>query len=99
MKYIIAIAALTLLLATGVKADTGTVMKWENKTYSQSAEITRNHIVYTVKVGDVTYQIARRSDKVEFTKGQTVECRLEKNHMFVTNEKGKGEKFDIVGTE
>jgi hypothetical protein len=99
MKYIIAVAALTLLLATGAKADTGNVLKWESKPCSQSAEITRNHIVYTVKVGGVTYQFARRSTKVEFTVGQVIECRADKNHLFVTNEKGKEVKYDIVGTE
>jgi hypothetical protein len=97
-------AAVMLLFAIvfavpGALADSGTVLKWESKSYSQSANIIRNRIVYTVKVGDSTYQIAKRSEKVQFTKGQTIECRVNKNHIFVTNGKGKEEKFDIIGTE
>ena len=75
----------------------GTVLKWEHKTYWQSADITRDQVVYTVKVGDVTYQIARRGDKVEFVVGQNVDCRVDKNHIFVVNDKGKETKYEIVG--
>ena len=91
-----------MLLTSAVQAQTredGTVLKWEKKTYSQSAHIIRNHTVYTVRVGDHTYQIARRSDKVEMSVGQQLECRVEKDHFFVVNEKGKETKYDIMGTE
>ena len=78
--------------------ENGHVLKWENKTYSQSAHIERNQIVYWVRVGSVTYQIARRRDKVELVVGQ-LKCRIEKGHFFVVNEKGKETKYDIVGMD
>jgi hypothetical protein len=98
-----AVVGLLLLLLTSTAwaqtFETGSVLKWEKKSYSQSAHITKNQTVYTVRVGDVTYQIARRSDKVEMSVGQQLKCRIEKDHLFVINEKGKETKFDIVGTQ
>ncbi len=76
----------------------GSVLKWETKTYSQSANITRNHPVYSVRVGDVVYQIARRSTQVEMNAGQQIQCRVANGQMFVVNEKGKETKYDIVGS-
>jgi hypothetical protein len=96
------VGLLLLLLTSAALAQTyeaGSVLKWEKKSYSQSAHIIRNQTVYTVRAGDVTYQIARRSDKVEMAVGQQLKCRVEKNHLFVLNEKGKEMKYDIVGTE
>jgi hypothetical protein len=55
--------------------------------------------VYSVQVGNVTYEIARRRDKVEMVVGQELKCRVEHGHFFVFNEKGKETKYDIVGTE
>jgi len=91
--------AVALLFATPLLADTGTVVKWKSESYSQSAHIIRNQIVYTIKIGDIVYQVTRHNDKVEFTNGQTVECRPDKNRMFITNDKGKEVKFEIVGEE
>ncbi len=96
------IALLFSLLASasfGQDAQSGTVLKWESKSYSQSAHIIRDHIVYWVQVGDASLQIARRSDKAEMAVGQHVQCRIDKDHIFVVDEKGKKTKYDIVGSE
>ncbi len=61
------LAAASVFSAPNALANPGTVVKWETQSYSQSAHVTRNHPVYSVKVGDITYQIARRTTKVEFT--------------------------------
>jgi hypothetical protein len=99
-KGIIALSFLLLALVDFAQgAQTGTVLKWESKSYSQSAHIIRDHIVYWVQVGDASLQIARRSDKAEMAVGQHVQCRIEKDHVFVVNEKGKETKYDIVGSE
>lgn len=79
--------------------ETGNVLKWETKTYSQSAHTIRNHPVYSVQVGAVVYQIARRSTQVEMNTGQQIKCRVEKGEMLVVNAKGKETKYDIVGSE
>ena len=78
--------------------ETGGVLKWETQTYSQSAHITRNHPVYTVRVGDTNYQIARRSTEVEMKSGQQIQCRIENGYMLVVNGKGKETKYDIIGS-
>lgn len=96
------IGLLFLLLTSVIWAqtyDTGNVLKWESKPYSQSAHIIRNHIVYSVQVGHSILQIARRSVKTEMTVGQQIKCRLDRGHIFVLNEKGKETEFDIIGSE
>jgi hypothetical protein len=77
----------------------GTIVKWEIKAYSQSAHIIRDHVVYVVRIGDIRYEIARRSKNVEMNTGQQIDCRVDKGSMFVRNVKGKETKYDIVGTE
>jgi len=86
-------------LALSQSYETCTVLKWETKTYSQSAHITRNHPVYWVSVGTITYEIGRRTTAIEMQAGQQIKCRVENGHMLVVNEKGKETKYDLVGSE
>jgi len=86
-------------LTLGQSYESCSVTKWTSETYSQSAHITRNHPVYSVRVGDVIYQIARRTTQVEMNVGQQIKCRVKKGQMLVVNEKGKDAKYDIVGSE
>ncbi|MGB6191744.1 MAG: hypothetical protein WBF42_04700 [Terracidiphilus sp.] len=67
------------------------------KPYSQSAHIIRDHVVYSIRIGGASYEIARRSKDVEMNTGQQVECRVEKQTMYVRNSKGKETKYEIVG--
>ena len=95
-------AWLTLAIALTVFAQSyqpGTVVKWEMKPYSQSAHIIRDQVVYTIRVGDATYQIARRSKDVEMNPGQQIDCRVDKGLVIVRNAKGKEIKYAIVGSE
>jgi hypothetical protein len=96
-------AALGLLLFAstlwGQTTADSTVLKWESKPYSQSAHIIRNHIVYSVQIGDTVLQIARRSDKQEMATGEHIRCRIDGGHAFVSNAEGKETKYDIVGSE
>lgn len=71
------------------------VVKWETQAYSQSAHITRNHIVYTVRIDGKTYQIARRRDKIDLPMG-VVDCRVDKDRVVVQNGQ-KTVKYDIIG--
>jgi hypothetical protein len=99
MKWCIWFVLLFAFVASAQSYDSGSVLKWEHKTYSQSAHITRNQVVYTIRVGNVTYQVARRSDKAEMSVGQSLKCRVEKDRLSVLDGKGKETKYDIVGTE
>ena len=79
--------------------ETGNVLKWETHTYSQSAHIIRDHPGDWIRIGNITYQIARRSREVEMQSGQLVECRVDKGHVFVRTAKGRETKYDILGME
>ena len=74
-----ALTCTVVLLASMLFAqafETGTVVAWEMKTYSQSAHIIRNQVVYSVRVGDTLYQIARQSEDLELSKGQEIQHRI-----------------------
>jgi hypothetical protein len=75
------------------------VLKWETKAFAQTAvHPAGNRVVYSIKVGDVTYQVARRRSKVEMTIGEKIECRVEKDKLMVRDDKGKETKYDVLGT-
>lgn len=99
---LIASLTLAMLFASGALAQsgqTGTVLNWEALPYSQSVNITRNQVVYTIHLGHVHYRITRRSPTAEWNIGQQVDCRVEGNNMFVRNAKGKEVKYDIVSVD
>jgi hypothetical protein len=98
----IASLTLALLFVSGALAQsgqTGTVLNWEALPYSQSVNLTRNQVFYTIHLGDVHYRITRRSPKAELNIGQQVDCRVEGNTMFLSYAKGKEVKYDIVGKD
>jgi hypothetical protein len=99
-KRIFCIAICFVAVALAQSYDSGTVVKWEKQAYAITAlHPSGNHIVYSIKVGAVTYKVARRTAKVEMAMGQQIQCRVEKNSMIVRDEKGKEMKYEVVGTE
>ncbi len=72
------------------------VTMWANESYTQTSNITRNHIVYFVRVGKVDYQIARPGPDVEMNSGQRIHCRVDKGYMFIRDSKGQVNKSPIV---
>ena len=98
MRITVASLFLFAIAVSAQSFQAGTVVKWEMKPYSQSAHIIRDHVVYSIRVGDTTYQIARRSKDVEMSTGQHIDCRLEKHSVIVRNDKGKEIKYEIVGS-
>ena len=96
--FLVAICLAAVALAQSY--ETGTVVKWEKEAYAITAfHPAGNHIVYSIKVGAVTYKVARRTAKLEMAMGRQIQCRVEKNSMLVRDEKGKETKYEIVGTE
>ncbi len=82
------------------KYESGSVVKWETKAFAQTAvHPAGNRVVYSIKVGGVIYQVARRNAKVEMTTGEKIQCRVEKDKLVVRHDKGKETKYDIVGSE
>jgi hypothetical protein len=96
----IGIVILFVVTALAQSFESGSVVKWETRAYAQTAvHPAGNRVVYSIKVRDVTYQVARRSAKVEMTMGEKIQCRVEKDKFVVRDDKGKETKYDIVGTE
>ena len=96
------IVALLLVITSSALAQayvSGSVVKWEKAIYAKNSHNTKNQIVYTVRVGDATYKIARKNDKVDLQAGEVVRCEVGKTHITVINEKGKERQYDIVGSE
>ena len=89
----IGIVVLFVVTALAQSYESGSVVKWETKAFAMTA------FVYSIKVGDVIYQVARRSARVEMTMGEKIRCRVEKDKFVVRDDKGKETKYDIVGTE
>ena len=95
---------LLTLLATSALAKAqqiGTVTKWQTETFSQSAHIIRNHVVYFVDFAGKHYRIARnrREEKPELQTGDQVQVRFAKGFCFVAKQSGKEEKYQILGVE
>jgi hypothetical protein len=99
VKTILASLFLFAVTVAAQSYQTATILKWKMEPYSQSAHIIRNHIVYSIRIGESTYQIARRSKDVEMNSGQQVDCRMEKNSVLIRNPKGKEIKYEIIGSE
>jgi hypothetical protein len=94
------IVFLFVVTALAQSYESGSVVKWETKAFAMTAvHPAGNRVVYSIKVGDVTYQVARRSAKVEMTMGEKIQCRVEKDKFVVRDDKGRETKYDIVGTE
>jgi len=80
---------------------TATITKWEMETYSQSAHITRNHVVYFIDVDGKRYKIARklREDKPDFQVGDKLQVRIEKDACYVTKANRKEARYEVLGVE
>lgn len=69
---------------------------WATETSSPIANITGTHILYSVRAGKASYQIARPGPEVEMNSGQRVSCRIDKGYMFIRDNKGQVNKYPIV---
>jgi len=78
---------------------TGKILKWDTEPYSQSAHIVRNGVVYYIQIDKTTYQVTRRTTKPDtnLVAGQQVQCRVEKDSLFIPGDRGKEQKYKILG--
>ena len=72
------------------------VTMWANEAYSQTSSMTRNNILYFVRIGTMNYQIALAGPNVEMNSGQRIHCRVDKGYMFIRDSKGRVSKAHIV---
>jgi hypothetical protein len=95
--------ALFLILPVAIQAQssqTGKILKWDTEGYGKHGNVTRNAAVYYIQIEDTIYQVTRGTTKPEagLVSGQAVQCRIEKDHMFVSIGQGKELKFSIIGS-
>jgi hypothetical protein len=78
----------------------GKILKWDTEAYGRHGNVTRNAAVYYVQVGSVIYQVTRGTTRPEanLVSGQKVQCRIEKDHMFIPGEKGKEVNLSVIGS-
>lgn len=102
MRVVRVLTAL-LILAVPIHAQssqTGKIIKWDTEAYGKHGNVTRNAAVYYIQIGHTTYQVTRGTTKPEagLESGQEVQCRIEKDRMFVSNGQSKELKFSIIGS-
>lgn len=90
-----------LLTALAVAADTfqtGKIVKWDNGTYPDGKK-TKTWVVYQVQGDNLLYSIARKKEsKPQMQPGDTVQYQVKGNQMTV-DDKGKKNKYQIVGQQ
>jgi hypothetical protein len=72
------------------------VTMWANEAYSQPSSMTRNDVLYFVRIGTMNYQIALAGPNVEMNSGQRIRCRVDKGYMFIRDSKGHVSKTQVV---
>jgi hypothetical protein len=77
----------------------GKILRWDVEAYGKHGHVTRNAAVYYIQVGSTVYQVTRGTTKPEanLNSGQQIQCRIEKDHMFIPGEKSKEVKYSIIG--
>ena len=113
MKHLVIVVVLLASAAYGqIAYSKGQVVKWQRQACGDSIlpqkpiggieqpsiTSTKYCDVYHIKAADRLFQIAT-SRHVSFANGQQVEYRVEKKKMFILKERGKEDKFTIVGEE
>jgi cytochrome c553 len=101
MRGFASLVWLMLLLSISVQAQSyqqGTIVKWDTETYGNTKFHPLKAVVYYVQVADTVYRVTRENKKPEngLASGQEIQCRIEKNQMFVVNGQKKEAKFSIV---
>jgi hypothetical protein len=77
----------------------GKILKWDIEPYGKHGNVTRNAAVYYIQIGTTVHQVTRGTTKPEtnLASGKQVQCRIEKDHMFIPDEKGKEVEYSIIG--
>lgn len=101
MRSFASLIGLMLLFSISVQSQSyqqGTIVKWDTETYGSTRFHPLNAVVYYVQVADTVYLVTRRNKKPEsdLANGEEIQCRIERDQMFVVNGQGKEVKFSII---
>jgi hypothetical protein len=86
--------------AIAQSSDQGTILKWDVEAYGKQKQETRNAAVYYVQIGDQVYRATQGNTKpgpLASTVGKVLQCRVKKDSLYITDEKGKQLKYSIIG--
>ncbi|HEV2303900.1 MAG TPA: hypothetical protein VGR93_00140 [Candidatus Acidoferrales bacterium] len=57
----------------------------------------KGEVIYQVQIGTVIYKVTRHSKKAEFSAGEDVDCRVDKDRLILRKPKGGEMKYEILG--
>jgi len=103
MKKLILTLAMAMTFAVVAVAQSfsqGTILKWDVEAYGKQKQETRNAAVYYVQIADQVYRATQGNTKpgtLASAVGKQVLCRVKKESLYITDEKGKVLKFSIIG--
>jgi len=78
----------------------GTILKWDLEAYGKQKQQTQNAAVYYVQIGDQVFRATQGNTKpgsLASTVGKQLQCRVKKDNLYITDEKGKQLKYSIIG--
>ena len=96
IKHCIWFVLLTAASGFAQSYKTCDVTMWANETQSQASGVTRNNVLYSIRMGNLNYEIERPGPNVELNSGQRIHCRIEKGYMLIRDSKGQVNKAQIV---
>lgn len=62
-----------------------------------SKHATKGEVVYRVQIGATIYKATEHSKKPRFAAGEDVDCRVQKDRLYLRKPKGGEVKFEILG--
>ncbi len=84
----------------------GKILKWAIEPRNHIEGTTYNQLVYYIQIDNTVYQVTRKGPTLHAFKpdpnlssGKLVQCRINKDQMFIPGEKGKEVKYAIIGEE
>jgi len=91
-------AMLCVVAAFAQSYQQGKVLKWDTEPYGKHGNVIRNAAVYYIQIEKTVYQVTRGTTKPDaLAAGLQVQCRIDKDHMFISGEKSKELKYSIIG--
>ncbi len=109
MKRRVSLLFAVLMCAAAVFAQSyqqGKILKWAIEPREHIEGTTYNQLVYYIQVGNTVYKVTRKGlaphglkPDANLSSGKVVQCRINKDQMFIPGEKGKEVKYAIIGEE
>src|SRR5277367_399820 len=100
LMFTLAMAITIAVAAVAQSPEQGTILKWDVESYGKQKQETRNAAVYYVQIGDQVYRATQGNTKpgsLSSAVGKQLPCRVKKDNLYITDEKGHQQKYSIIG--